>query len=146
MDCGLPVHHQLQELAQTHVHLVSDAIQSSHPLSPASAPTFKLSQHKGLFQCVRSLHQVATFPMGQIFASGGQSIRASASASILPVNIQDWFPPGLICFSSVQFSHSVMSDSLWPHETYIGIELTPIHTLSYSLPITLGSLIKEDWV
>ena len=51
MDCstpGLPVHHQLQELVQTHVHQVSDAIQPSHPLSFPS-PTFNLSQHQGLF-------------------------------------------------------------------------------------------------
>ena len=47
---GLPVHHQLPELAQTHAHPVSDAIQSSHPLSSPSPPTFNLSQHQGLFQ------------------------------------------------------------------------------------------------
>ena len=49
MDCstpGLPVHHQLLELAQTHVHRVSDAIQTSHPLSPPSPPTFNLSEHQ----------------------------------------------------------------------------------------------------
>ena len=47
---GLPVHHQLPEFTQTHVHRVSDAIQPSHPLSPPSPPTFSLSQHQGLFQ------------------------------------------------------------------------------------------------
>ena len=56
---SLPVHHQLPELAQTHVHQVSDAIQSSHPLSSPSPPTFNLSQHQGLFKWVSSLHQVA---------------------------------------------------------------------------------------
>ena len=62
MDCstpGLPVYHQLLELAQTHVHWVSDAIQLSHPLSSPSPPAFNLSQHQGLFQWVSSLHQVA---------------------------------------------------------------------------------------
>ena len=58
MDCS-PVHHHLPELAQTHVHWVSDAIQPSHPLSSPSPPTFNLSQHHGLFQWVSSLHQVA---------------------------------------------------------------------------------------
>ena len=51
MDChtsGLPVHHQLQELAQTRVHRVGDAIQPSHPLSSPSPPAFNLSQHQGL--------------------------------------------------------------------------------------------------
>ena len=47
---GLPVHHQLLELAQTHVHRVGDAIQPSHPLSSPSPPAFSLSQHQGLFQ------------------------------------------------------------------------------------------------
>ena len=47
---GFPVHHQLQELTQTHVHRVSDAIQLSHPLSSPSSPAFNLSQHQGLFQ------------------------------------------------------------------------------------------------
>ena len=62
VDCsttGLPVHHQLPELTQTHVHWLSDAIQPSHPLSSPSPPAFNLSQHQGLFQWVSSLHQVA---------------------------------------------------------------------------------------
>ena len=56
---GLPVHHQLLELTQTHVHWVSDAIQPSHPLSSPSPPTLNLSQHQSLFQWVSSSHQVA---------------------------------------------------------------------------------------
>ena len=82
MDCstpGFPVHHQLPELTQTHVHWVGDAIQPS-PLSSPSPPAFNLSQNQGLFQ------------MSQCFASVCQSIGVSASTSVLPVNIQDWFP------------------------------------------------------
>ena len=56
---GLPVHHQLPEFDQTHVHQVSDAIQPSHPLSSPSPPALNLSQHQGLFQRVSSSHQVA---------------------------------------------------------------------------------------
>ena len=78
MDCstpGFPVHHYLPELPQTHVHQVGDAIQPSHPLS--SPPSdFNLSQNQGLFQWVSSSHQVA---------------KVLASASVLPMNIQDWF-------------------------------------------------------
>ena len=62
MDCttpGLPVHYQLPEPTQTHVHWVGDAIQPSHPLSSPSPPAFNLSQHQGLFKWVSSLHQVA---------------------------------------------------------------------------------------
>ena len=61
-DCsmpGFPVHHQVPELAQIHVHSVGDAIQPSHPLSTPSLPTFNLSQHQGLLQSVSSSHQVA---------------------------------------------------------------------------------------
>ena len=56
---GLPVHHQLQESTQTHVHRVNDAIQPSHPLSSSSPAALNLSKHQGLFQWVSSSHQVA---------------------------------------------------------------------------------------
>ena len=62
MDCstpGLPVHHQLLEFSQTHVHWDSDAIQPSCPLSSPSPPAFNLSQHWGLFKWVCPLHQAA---------------------------------------------------------------------------------------
>ena len=66
---GLPVHHQLSEFTQTHVHWVSDAIQPSHLLSSPSPPALNLSQHQGLFKWVSSLCQVA---------------KISASTSVLP--------------------------------------------------------------
>ena len=56
---GFPVHHQLSEFTQTHVHWVSDAIQPSHPLLSPSPPALNLSQHQGLFKWVSSLHQMA---------------------------------------------------------------------------------------
>ena len=62
MDCSMPsfpVHHQLLEPTQTHVHWVGDAIQPSHPLSSPSPPALSLSQHQGLFQWVSSSNQVA---------------------------------------------------------------------------------------
>ena len=62
MDCstpGLPVHHQLLEFTQTHVHWVGDAIQPSHPLSTLSLPAFNHSQYQSLFKWVSSSHQVA---------------------------------------------------------------------------------------
>ena len=79
---GFPVHHQLQESTQTHVHWVGYAIQHSHPLSSPSPPALNLSQHQGLFKC-------------RLFASGGRSIGTLASASVLPMKIQDWRPLGL---------------------------------------------------
>ena len=56
---GLPVHHQLPEFTQTHVHRVGDAIQPSHPLLSPSPPAPSPSQHQGLFQWVNSSHEVA---------------------------------------------------------------------------------------
>ena len=64
MDCsmpGFPVLHQLPELAQIHVHWVSDAIQPTHPLSHPSAPAFNPAQHQSLLQWVSSSHQVAKY-------------------------------------------------------------------------------------
>ena len=69
------------EFTQTHVHWVGDAIQPSPPLLAPSPPTFNLSQYQGLFKC-------------QLFEPGGQSIGVSASASVLPMNTQDWLPLG----------------------------------------------------
>ena len=69
MDCstpGLPVHHQLLEFTQTHVHWVSDAIQPSHPPLSPSPPTFNLSQQQAFFQWITSSHRVArglVFPL-----------------------------------------------------------------------------------
>ena len=92
MDCstpGLPVHYQLPELAQTHVHWVADAILPFHSVIPFSS-------------CPQSFPVSGFFPMSQFFTSGGQSIGASASASVPPMNIQDWFPLGWTGWISLQ--------------------------------------------
>ena len=99
MDCsmpGFPVHHQLPELAQTHVCRVGDAILPSHPLSAPSPPAPNLSQHQGFF------------PTSWLFTSGGRSSGASASACVLPMNIQGWFCLGLtsLIFHTQSFIHS----------------------------------------
>ena len=92
MDCstpGLPVHHQLPEFTQTHVHQVGDAIQPSHPVIPFSS-------------CLQSFPAWGSFPMSQLFASCGQSTGDSASASVLPINTQDWSPLGWTDWISLQ--------------------------------------------
>ena len=90
---GIPVLHHLPKLAQTQVHWDSDAIQSSHPLSVVPFSS-----------CFQPSKGPASGPflMSQLFASGGQSIGVSASASVLPMNIQDWFPLGLTRLISLQ--------------------------------------------
>ena len=77
---GFPLLHRLQELAQTPVHRVGNAIQPSHPLLSPFLPSIFPS--------------FTVFLMSWLFASGGWGIGASASASVLPMNIQDWFPLG----------------------------------------------------
>ena len=92
MDCstpGFPAYHQLWELTQIHVHWASNAIQPSHPVGPLSS-------------CLQSFPASGSLLVCQFFPSGHQSIRLSASASVLPTNIQDWFPLGLTGLISLQ--------------------------------------------
>ena len=92
MDCSTPgflVYHQLLERAQTHVHQVNDA--SNH-----------LILCRSFSSCPQSFPASGSFQMSQFFPSGGQSIRVSASASVLPMNIQDWFPLGWTGWISLQ--------------------------------------------
>ena len=93
MDCstpGLPVPHQLPELTQIHVHRVGDAIQPSHPLSSLLLPP-------SIFPSIRVFSSELV-----LHSSGGQSIGVSASALVLPMNIQDWFSLGLTSWISLQ--------------------------------------------
>ena len=118
-----PVLHCLPEFAQAHVHWLSDAIQPSYPLSSPFPPT------------IQSFLASGYFSMSQLFASCVQSIGASASASILPMNIQDWFPLGLTGWISY-FPRDSQESSPKPHFESInslvlsllyGPTLTPIH-------------------
>ena len=94
MDCstpGFPVHHQLLELAQT------NSCPSSwwcHPTISSSVVPFS--------SCLQSFPASGSFPMSEFFASGGQSIGVSVLASVLPMNIQDWFPLGWTGWISLQ--------------------------------------------
>ena len=105
MDCstpGFPVYHQLLEVTQTHAHWVGDAIQPSHPLPPPSPPALNLSQHQDW-----------------LITSGGQSI--GASASILPIDIQLWFPlvlNGLISLLSKGLSRVFSSTTVWKDQLF----------------------------
>ena len=90
---GLPVHYQLPESTQTHVHQVSDAIQPSHPLS-ISFSSFS--------SCPQSFPASGSFQTSQLFTSGSQSIGVSASASVLPMNTQKWSPLGWTGWLSLQ--------------------------------------------
>ena len=112
MDCSTPgflVLHCLPEFAQTHVHWISDAIKSSHPLLPASFSS-----------CPQSFPASGSFPMSQLLASGGwRSI--GTSASVLPMNIQSWFPLGLMGLTSLLskgFSRVFNSTTVWKRQFF----------------------------
>ena len=126
---GLPVHHQLPEFTQTHVHRVGDAIKLSHPLSlpSPSAP--------------HSLPASGSFPMSQLFTWGGQSTGVSASASVLPMSTQDWFPlewTGWISLQSKGLSR-VFSNTMVQKHQFFGAQLSSqsnshIHTWPLEKP------------
>ena len=80
----------------------SGTYSNSCPLSQWCHPTIS-SSVVSFSSCFQSFPASGAFPASQLFASGGQSVRASASASVLPMNIQDWFPLGLTGLISLQF-------------------------------------------
>ena len=111
MDCsmpGFPVLHHLLEFTLTHVHWVGDAIQPSHPLSSPSPPCLGFAQLLGSvgsfikFEKFSIFPTPGSFPVSQLFTSGSQSIGDSASAPVLLMNIQDWFPLGWTGWISLQ--------------------------------------------
>ena len=112
MDCsmpGFPVHHQLPELAETHVHWS----QWCHPTISSSVVPF--------YSCLQSFPASGSFPVSQFFTSGGQSIGASASASVLLMSIQNWFPlglPGLISLQSKGLSKVFSSITVQKHQFF----------------------------
>ena len=110
---GLPVHHQLLEITQTHVYRVSDAIQPSHLLSSPSPPAPNSSQHQSLFQWVNS-------------AWGGQSTGVSALASLLPKNTRDWSPLGWTVWISSQSKglSRVFSNTTVQKHQFFGTQLS----------------------
>ena len=122
MDCstpGFPVLRHLPEPAQTHVHWVSGAIQPLIFCSPLSS-------------CLQSFLPSGSFPVSKLFASGSQRIRVSASASVFPINIQDWFPlelMGLISLLSQESSLAPQFKSIHSSEFSILYcpTLTSIH-------------------
>ena len=156
MDCstpGFPVLHHFPEFSQTHIHWVSDAIQPSHSLSSPSPPALNLSQHQGLFQWVGSSHQVASeyqgWPMNWFFTSSSQWI--SASASVLPMNIQAWFPLGLSGLMSCCPRDSQESSPAPQFESInslacsllYGPALTSIHDYWKTIPLTMWTFVGK---
>ena len=117
LDCsmpGLPVLHHLLKFAQTHVHWVNDAIHSSHPLLP-------------LLLLPSILPWIRVFSKSWLFTSDGWSIRASASVSVLPMNIQDWLPLGLTGWSPCSPRDSQESSPTPQFESITSLALSLLH-------------------
>ena len=134
MNCSTPgfsVHHQLLELTQIHVYWVGDAIQPSHPLSSPSPPTLNLSQHQSLFQWVGSSYQVA---------------KVFTSTSVLPKNIQDWFPLGLTDWISLlSKGHSrIFSNTTVQKHQFFGTQLSLVQ-LSHPYMTTGKTIALTRW-
>ena len=125
---GLPVHHQLPEFTETHIHRVCDAIQPSHPLSSPSPPAANPSQHQ-------------SFPMSQLFTWGGQSTGVSALASFLPKKSQGWSSSewtNLISLQSKGLSRVFSNTTVQKHQ-FFGAQLSSqsnshIHTWPQEKP------------
>ena len=139
MDCntpGLPVHHQLQEFTQTHVHWAGDAIQPSHPLSCPSPPAFNLPQHQGLFKWVSSSHQVANI---------GVSASASNEYSGLISFRMDWLDLLAVqeTLKSLLQHHSSKESILW-HSAFFMVQLSHPHmTTGKTIGLTRWTFIGK---
>ena len=148
MDCstpGLPVHHQLPQLAQTHVHRVCDAIQPSHPLSSPSPPAFHLSQHQGLFQWLQrsSVSRDSRSPVFPILLFSSISLHWSlrkAFLSLLAILWNSAFKWEYLSFSPLPFT-SLLFTAIWKassdshfaflHFFFLGMVLIPVsYTMS----------------
>ena len=110
---GLPVHHQLPESTQTHVHWDGDAPTISSSVIPFSS-------------WLQSFPASGSFPMSHLFTSGGQSIGASASTSVLPMNTQDWSPLGWTGWISLQSKglSTVFSNTTVQKHQFFGAQLS----------------------
>ena len=136
---GLPVHHQLPELAKTHVHQADDVIQPSHPLLSPSRPAFNLSQYQGLFQGVSSLHQVAKVLQFQLQHQSFQWIFRT-----------DFFQDGLVgspcssrTFRSLPQHHNFKASILWCSSFFIVQLSHPYMTTGKPIALTRQTFVSK---
>ena len=143
MDCsslGLPVHHQLMEFTQTHVHWVGDALQPSHLLSSPSPPTFNLSQHQGLFQRVSSSYQVTKVLKFQLQHQSFQWIFRTDSSRM------DWLD--LLAVQGILKSlfqhHNSKASVLWCSAFFMVQLSHPYMTAGKTIVLTRQTLFSHD--
>ena len=130
---GLPVPHHLPKFAQVHVHCINDAVQLSHPLTPSS-PSVPASR---------------TFPTSHLFGLDDQNTGASASASVLPVNIQGWSPlwlTGLISLLSKGlsgvFSSTIVESINYLASDFFMVQLSQLYmTTGKTIALTIQTFV-----
>ena len=135
---GIPIHHQLPEFIQAHVRWVGDALQPSHPVIPFSS-------------CIQSFPASGSFQISQFFPSSGQRIGVSASASVLSMSIQDWFPLGLTGWISSQSKDSqesspipqFKSSVLWCSGFFIVQLSHPYMTIGKTIALTRWTFVDK---
>ena len=144
MNCstpGLPVHHQLPELTQTHVHWFGDAIQPSHHL-PSPSPAFNRSQHQGLFKWVSSSHQVAKILEFQL---QHQSLNQSNEYSGLISFRMDWFD--LLAVQGTLkniLQHHSSKASILRHSAFFVVQLSHLYmTTGKSIALTMWTFVSK---
>ena len=139
IDCsvpGFPALHYIPEFAQIHAHWVSDAIQPSYPLLLPSPLALNFSQHQGLLRW-----------KSQLFTSGSQRIGASASSSVLPMNIQGWFPLGLttlISLLSKGLSKVFSRTTVKNHQFFSALPLSPNSHINIHFYILFNYDLSQD--
>ena len=133
----LPVHHQLLEFTQTHIHWVGDSIQPSHPLSTPSTPAFNLTQHQGLFQWVSSLHQVA-----KVLELQHQSF--NEYSGLISFRI-DWLNLFAVqgTLKSLLHHHSSNASILWCSAFFIVQLSHPYMTTGKTIALTIRTLVGK---
>ena len=134
---GFPVHHQLPELAQTHVHQVGDAIQPYHSLSFPSPPAFSLSQHRGLFKWFSFSHHVA------------KVLEFQLQHQSFPMNTPDWSLglTGWISLQSKEFSRVFSNTTVQKHQ-FFGAQISlwsncQIHDYWKTIALTRWTFVSK---
>ena len=137
--------HGLQHIRLPCPSLSSGGCSNSCPLSKRGHPT--ISSSVILFSCLQSFPASGSFTMGQFFASSSQSTRASASASVLPTNIQDWFPlgwTGWISLQSKRLSRAFSNNTVQKHLFFFKVQLShPYTTTGKTIALTTWTFVGK---
>ena len=137
---GLPVHHQLPEFTQTHVHQVSDTIQPSHPLLSPSPPAPNPSQHQGLFQWVNSLHEVAKVLEFQL---QHQSFQRTPRTDLFRMDLLDLLAVQGTLKSLLQ--HHSSKASILQCSTFFTVQLShPYMTMGKTIALTRWTFVGKE--